>query len=145
MKIKHDELEPTLNRMFNRAISDRELRNVLQPEVSSLVTTILELKGRVSDLDESMKPVKATGRKRQRDIERTNSPLINTVNQVLRDMEKKNGIKLSLLTDTYINNPENSKLVMFWIVPTTMYRNLSAFASGDKMVTRWGLPWSSKR
>lgn len=144
MKLKSDELEPMLSRMFTRSISDRELRKVLKGEVDSITQTIMDLVKRVAEINESMKPTKAAGRKRQRDIERTNSPLINTVHQVLRDMEQKNSIKLSLLTDVYVNNPENSKLVMFWIVPTKMYRNLSAFASGDKMVTRWGLPWSSK-
>lgn len=145
MKIKSDDLEATLKRMFTRKIREKELRKLLAAEIQSLIGTIIEVKEKILSLDESMKPTKAKGRKRQRDIDRTNAPLISIVHQVLADIERKNGAKLSLLTDGYINNPENSKLVMFWVVPTAMYRNLTAFSSGDKMVTRWGLPWSNSK
>tara|TARA_Y100001963_G_scaffold160013_1_gene267048 strand:+ start:1622 stop:2842 length:1221 start_codon:yes stop_codon:yes gene_type:complete len=144
VKIKTDDVEKTLSTMFKRALS-RELQRELVDVLKETTSTILRLRASVAKLDDSMKPIKAVGRKRQRDIDRTSTVLINTVNTVLRSLEDQAGTKMQLLTDEYILNPENPKLIMFWIVTDDVYRSLAAFSSGDRIVTRWGLPWASKR
>lgn len=142
LKLKSDEIEPALKRLFNRAIRDQKLKKMLKPELESMVASIMELEGHIRHLDELMKPAKAVGRSKQRNVERTSAPLLDVVHQVLRDIKQKQGADLKLITDAYIVNPSNSKVIMFWVVENSVYKNLSAFASGDKMVTRWGLPWS---
>lgn len=144
MKLKPDEIEPSLNRMFTRAVRSRDLRKALKPELVAIIENIKELDGHVRHLDELMKPAKAVGRSRKRTVERTNAPLLDVVHQVLRDIKQKQGSDLKLITDSYIVNPESPKNIMFWVVPSSVYKNLSAFSSGDKMVIRWGLPWSLK-
>lgn len=81
-------------------------------------------------------------RKAGRDVKKLNAVYIDTAVKILAKLTEIRGTKFTLVSNSFIVNPRNSDILLFWFMPTDSYSIINSLSSFNFIVENWDFAWS---
>lgn len=133
---------------YAKAISkkfDKDLVKEVMRSVRPLIDDIDKAYKLIADQDQNKK----TEERRLREVEKSKldepSVLLKYASAAVDEISKQTGHDYVVLSTQSRQNPRNSDIVMFWIVPKVFSKVLNSFSDNGMSVSYWDLPWSKKK
>lgn len=108
----------------------------------------VELEGFVSVLETKVADMQVktksnfVQRKAGRDVKKFNQVYIDTAVKILAKLSENSGRKLTLISNSFLINPRNPDILLFWFMPTEQYTIVNTLSSFNFSVTNWDFAWS---
>lgn len=136
------DFDKLLNKAFKRQKALIEtVRSVIQPLLKDIENQYASIEQIEKDQKETKRKLKASTKTNLK----SSSVLVRYANAAVEEISRQSGHDYVIMSTTPVQNPRNSDIVLFWIVPKVMYRVLDSFSDSGINVTQWGLPWSNKQ
>jgi len=97
-----------------------------------------------AELDNQKKDASRRLKAREKRVLDPSSVLFTTAQHTVEELSSRSSNDYTLITGSPMTNPKNSDLVMYWFIPTMLYRRMTSLTGGNMKILRWGLPWQSK-
>ena len=121
-----------------------ELYKEVMSSLKAFQKELAALKGKHDELDAKKKGAAHQLKAREKRMLDETSVLFTTASHTVEELSTRSSHQYTLITGTPMVNPKNSDLVMFWFIPTMLYKKMTSLTGGNMKITRWGLPWQGK-
>lgn len=135
-----------LNKLVKKhfAKSKPALQKTIHKELMRLTDEVEKIIENIEKLEKQQKQTKSQYNARRKSQLDEASVLLKYASAAVDEISKQTGHDYVVFSPMSVQNPRNSDIVMFWIVPKVFSRVMTSFSDDGIKVAYWDLPWSKQ-